>query len=118
MIAFHTPAPLPDLVEVACLSCTDGCETCNGTMTREVCGGCLEVPAVICGVEACACTYLITTPATCEICERTVTAAELDNANVCTRCRDEMAAKIQREAEEHQAWVAEQLELGRSWGWL
>lgn len=115
---FPTPTPLPELVAVSCAECQEGCEACNGTMTREVCGGCLEVPTVIAGNEACACTFLTTTLATCEICERTVSVAELDNANVCIFCRDEMAAKIQQEEDERSAWIAEQLELGRSWGWL
>jgi len=31
------------------------CEACGGTGEVEVCGGCLTVPEVVAGFEACAC---------------------------------------------------------------
>jgi hypothetical protein len=49
-------APLPELVTVDCPECQEeGCETCAGTGQLEVCSGCLTVPTVVNGFDACEC---------------------------------------------------------------
>lgn len=116
MTTFPAPAPLPELVAVACPECQEGCEACNGTMTREVCGGCGQVSDG--GSDTCACTYTVTAPfIACETCDQPVNAATLTDG-ICIQCFAEGLETIRREEAERSVWIAEQLELGRSYGWL
>lgn len=55
---------------------------------------------------------------TCEICEREVSTAELDAANVCQVCFAQGLETIRREEDKRASWVAEQLNFGRAVGWL
>jgi hypothetical protein len=108
---------LPELVTVGCPECQEeGCETCAGTGKVEVCGGCGGAPDV--ATDACACTLTVTASTVlCETCDCPTNAATLTDG-ICPTCFAEGAATIQREAEEHAAFVAEQLALGHDYGWL
>jgi len=104
-----SPAPtLPELVAVTCPECQGAkfheritslgvdhsrrCETCFGAGEVEVCSGCGERPTIICGVEACGCTFPGThlDPDTAHLIAQAEAAAKL--------CR-EFLERLERKAE-------------------
>jgi DnaJ-class molecular chaperone len=117
VLTYGAPAPavkLPELVTTLCPECggygaaddhlTEPCETCDGTGTLETCSACGVRPDG--ATDACGC-------APCELCGE---SAPLNAANICAACHAEGVAVLEREAEEHAAWVAEQLEQTQAWG--
>lgn len=121
------PAPLPELVAVSCDHCEEGyvctypgteyehwqaCNNCGSTGFVELCSQCDEPSQVVDGEERCGCEVI------CETCDMRVSLSHIVDAGVCKTCFDKMAETIRREADDYTAFIAEQLEFGRSVNWL
>ena len=111
-------ASLPDLITIDCPTChgegyllapdpmlSTRCTGCYGAKVVQVCPDCFETPDG--ATDLCGCAPETTCAVACETCERLAT--ELRDG-ICLTCFAEGVAIIQREAEEHVAFVAEQLE--------
>ena len=78
------PEPVAPLILIDCEHCQGEteCAHCGGSGKVEVCGSCLERPEMVCGVEACSCTFPLAATSTCEVCEQPADTTE----GLCRSC--------------------------------